>query len=130
MIADIWRSFRRMPLWVQIWVAFFLVPANLLPLLFLGEPLAFWVAGLSVGGMLPNLAIMIAERGLSKRMALPHVLIWTPLVILVGWMLLAGGARDGSFYAVLMVVLVIDLISLAFDYSDLMKWRNGDREIA
>jgi len=129
-IADIWNSFRRMPLWVQIWVAVILVPVNLAPLFFLGEPYAIWVAVLSIGGMIPNLPIMLAERGLSKRMALPHVLIWPPLVVLLGW-LLSGPVGDGGAYAtLLMVVLVVDLISLGFDIPDALRWLRGERDIA
>ncbi len=44
MIADIWRSFRALPLWVQVWVALWLVPMNLLGFAFLPHPLA-WLAG-------------------------------------------------------------------------------------
>ncbi|PCH66894.1 MAG: hypothetical protein COC12_12305 [Rhodobacteraceae bacterium] len=130
MVLDIWNSFRRMPVWVQIWVAFILVPANMAPILFYQEPYAFWVAVLSVGGMMPNLPIMLFDRGLSKRMALPHLVIWTPLVVLLIW-LLSGlvGANDG-YMTMLAVLLVVDLVSLAFDFPDALKWWRGDRDIA
>lgn len=128
--VDIWNSFRRIPGWVQIWVALILVPANLLPLLFLDQPLVGWVAALSVGGVLPNMAIMLGERGLSKRMALPHVVIWPPLVALIGWLLLAGPVLSPGYQRMLMLVLLVDLISLAFDFVDANKWRKGDRDIA
>ena len=130
MIADIWRSYRRMPQWVQVWVAFILVPANLAPVLFLGQPYGIWVAVLSIGGMMPNLAIMMAERGLSKRMALPHVVVWTPLVVVLGWVLFGPVAPVGGFAVMLTVLLVVDLISLGFDYRDTVKWWRGDRAIA
>ncbi|MFT7595503.1 MAG: hypothetical protein ACI8R4_002832 [Paracoccaceae bacterium] len=134
MIVDIWSSFRRMPGWVQIWAALILVPVNLAPLAFLGQPVALWVAlwvaVLSVGGMLPNLWIMLAERGLSKRMAVPHVFIWTPLVVLVGWVLISGPALTPRYTAMLWVLLMVDMVSLGFDYVDAIKWRNGDRAIA
>lgn len=119
-----------MPLWVQIWVAVILVPVNVAPLLFLGEHYSFWVAVLSVGGMAPNLPIMLAERGLSKRMALPHVLIWTPLVVLLGWLLVGPMGESGNYAIMLTVVLVVDLISLGFDFPDAVKWWRGDRGIA
>jgi hypothetical protein len=130
MIGDIWDSFRRMPVWVQIWVAFILVPVNLAPLLFLAEPYAVWVACLSIGGMVPNVAIMVAERGLSKRMALPHLVIWTPLVGLLGWLLMGLTGADQTYVAMLVLVLVVDLISLGFDFPDAVKWLRGDRAIA
>jgi len=130
MISDIWNSFRRLPLWVQIWVAVILVPVNLGPLLFYQEPYAFWVAVLSVGGMLPNLPIMLFDRGLSKRMALPHLVIWTPLVVLLVWLLNGLVGANDSYMTMLAVLLVVDLLSLAFDFPDAFKWWRGDRGVA
>jgi hypothetical protein len=130
MIVEIWQSFRRMPLWVQFWVLVVLAPANLMPLAFVSEPYGLWVAALSVGGMLPNLPIMLLERGLSKRMALPHLLIWTPLVILVGWLLLSDQDLSDGFRTMLIALLIVDLVSLAFDYVDAWKWKQGDRASA
>ena len=88
MVAEIWQSFRRLPLWLQLWVAVILVPVNLVSLLFLGAQQANLAAGLAVGGMAPNLLIMLRERGFSRAMALPHVLIWTPLAIVVAGLLI------------------------------------------
>ena len=131
MIMEIWASFRRMPLWVQIWVAAILVPVNLAPMVFLSEPYAILIACLSVGGMIPNLVIMLAERGLSKRMALPHLVIWGPLVVVLGC-LLAGGlvGASGGYLSMLLLLLMVDLISLGFDIPDAIKWLRGDRAIA
>jgi len=128
-IVDIWNSFRRMPLWVQVWVALILVPVNMAPLFFLGQPYAIWVAVLSIGGLMPNLPIMLNDRGLSKLMALPHLVAWTPLVVLIGW-LLATGAPVGGYWVLLVVLLGVDLISLGFDFPDALKWWRGDRDIA
>lgn len=130
LIGEIWSSFRRMPLWVQVWVAFLLVPVNLLPLMFLWHDFAIPVAVLSVGGMVLNLPIMLADRGFSKRMALPHVCLWSPLIILLVWLL--SGDRDlaNGYRAMLLLVLATDLASLGFDYPDLWKWWRGDRDIA
>ena len=61
MILDIWQSFRRLPLWVQGWVALILVPVNLAALLFLSAPQGTLVALLAVGGMAPNLLIMMRD---------------------------------------------------------------------
>lgn len=121
MIADIWASFRRMPLWVQIWVALILVPVNVAALALLGAPNGLWIAVLAVGGMLPNLGIMIRERGFSKAMALPHVLIWTPLVVLL--LITPKTPLIG-------LILAVDLVSLGFDYPDTIKWLRGDRGVA
>lgn len=129
MIADIWQSFRRLPIWVQIWVGLLLAPANLLALAFLDQPGGVWVAALAILGMAPNLAIIAAERGLSKAMSLPHLVFWTPLLGVIVW-LIASGAASGGYLTFLFLLLAIDAISLAFDYRDAWLWWNGDRKIA
>ncbi|WP_299350173.1 hypothetical protein [uncultured Shimia sp.] len=86
MNSEIWASFRRMPGWVQLWVALVLMPVNLMPLVFWANGAPFWglFALLAVGGMALNLPILLVERGFSKAMAFPHILLWTPLVIGLG----------------------------------------------
>jgi len=130
MIIDIWNSFRRLPLWVQIWMCIILVPVNLATLAFISEPYGLLVAVLAIGGMLPNLGFMATERGLSKAMSLPHLVLWSPLVLLVAWILMTGGALDPNYLTFLWILLVIDVISLAFDFPDAWRWYKGDRAIA
>ena len=57
MILDVWDSFWRLPLWVQVWVGLILVPANLLTLLFVRKKYGKWIAVLAIGGMLPNIPV-------------------------------------------------------------------------
>ena len=133
MISEIWASFRRLPGWVQVWVALILMPVNLLPLYFWAKGEPFWglIAILSVGGMALNLPILLMERGLSKAMSLPHVLLWTPLVIVLAQAVFTGGDGPSDVQDIaLIVLLVVDLVSLTFDYPDAVKWWRGDRAIA
>ncbi len=129
MILDIWQSYRRLPLWVQLWVALILVPVNAASLVFWGAPMGAWLAVMAIGAMLLNWVIMLVERGFSKMMALPHVLIWTPLVVLILWLLAKGDIAPG-YARYLMVLLAVDLFSLALDYADTVKWLKGERHIA
>jgi len=129
LITDIWRSFRALPVWVQIWVGLILVPVNVAALLFIFEPMGLTIAALAVGGLLPNLALMIKERGLSKAMALPHLLIWTPLVLIL-ILNLNNPLISAPFQNYIWGLLLIDGISLAFDMPDAVKWWRGDRAIA
>lgn len=128
MILEIWRSFRRLPLWVQLWVALVLVPVNAAALLFLAQPAGPWLAAMAVGAMLCNGVLMLIERGFSKVMALPHVLIWTPMLGLILWLL----AQDipSAYRSYLVILLAVDVISLILDYIDSRKWLSGDRKIA
>ncbi len=128
LIHDIWSSFRRMPGWVQIWVALILVPVNMAALVFIGAPGGLAVALLAVGGMVPNLFIMMRERGLSKAMALPHLVIWTPLIGVILVTLVGDG--PSAFHRFLWLLLAVDVLSLGFDFPDALKWARGDRKVA
>lgn len=127
LVGAIYASFRALPGWVQFWVGLVLVPVNMASLLFLWQPLGFWIAGLANIAMLLNLVVMIRERGFSRLMALPHLLPWTALVILV---MLALPAAGGLYRGYLWLLLVTDLISLGFDFRDARAWLKGSRQVA
>lgn len=118
-LLDIYRSLRAMPLWVQIWMVFILVPANLAPLAFWSEPQGPLIASLALLGMLFNVPLLWLDRGFSRRMALPHLPFWSALVIL-----LIFARPDGSpaYQNLLSALLVINAISLIFDYRDAWLW--------
>ena len=128
MIAAIWYSYRRLPLWVQLWVALILVPVNAASLAFVAQPGGAWLAAMAVGAMLCNGVLMLVERGFSRAMALPHVLIWTPMLGLVLWLL----AQDipAGYRAYLLILMAVDVISLILDVIDTRRWLSGDREVA
>lgn len=128
MILQIWQSYRRLPLWVQLWVALILVPINAASLFLLKHPAGAWLALMAVGAMLCNGVLMLVERGFSKVMALPHVLIWTPMLGLILWLLNQDIAE--SYRSYLIVLLAVDVVSLILDVIDSRKWLSGDRKIA
>ena len=117
----IWKSFGALPLWVKIWMVLVLGPVNMASIFFLDEPQGVLIAILAYGGMILNLPIIWVEKGMSKMMSLPHVLVWTPLMFVL-WPLL------GAPYAT--ILFVVNLISLVFDYVDSWKWLKGDRAVA
>ena len=130
-LKSAWQSWWRLPRWVIVWVAVILVPINLASLLFVAQPFGVWVAVLAVMGMAINVPIILIERGFSKLMSLPHLILWTPLVALIVWALWFGDAALSSIFAgFLVVLLVIDVVSLVFDYPDFFKWLRGDRATA
>ncbi len=136
MIGEIWRSYRALPLWVQGWVLVILVPVNMASLALLGQESGAAVAALAIGAMLLNGVIMLIERGFSKAMALPHVVIWTPLVLWIVWMLATGtgaaaqmGMQTGAG-RVLWLLLAVDLVSLVLDWRDAWLWLRGERQVA
>jgi phosphoglycerol transferase MdoB-like AlkP superfamily enzyme len=127
LIMALWQSFRSMPAWVQIWVVGILVPVNMASLFFMAEPLGYWVAGLANVGMILNLPVMIWYRGFSRAMALPHLVPWTALVILIAFF---RPDVSGCYDIYLWILLVTNVISLAFDYVDAVRWFRGERDVA
>ena len=127
LIADIFHSFMALPHWVKIWVFVILVPVNFASILFLSEPGGTWIAILAIGAILCNLPVLLIERGFSNTMALPHLIPWT---ILVAWLLFWRPDGSEIFVGYLWLVLVVDAISLVFDYPDAFKWYKGERKVA
>lgn len=127
MIKDIWNSFRALPAWVQIWVAFILAPVNMATLLFINQPGGLLVAGLANLAMMLNMPVMLRERGFSKLMGLPHLIPWTILVYILAFQ---RPAAEGLYDTFLTVLLITNTISLLFDYPDTLRWFQGDRAVA
>ena len=127
MIRDIWLSFRAMPLWVQLWVGLILVPVNAASVLFIFQPGGLLVAILANIAMVLNLPVMLRERGFSRLMAVPHLLPWTILVI---WLAFFRPPAEGAYQAYLTVLVIVDAVSLAFDYPDALRWLRGERDVA
>ena len=129
MIKDLWQSFMRLPLWVRLWVVVFLAPVNAATLAFLGEPYGLVIALLAYAGMVPNIAIMGIERGVSRLMAVPHLIFWTPMLIVVVIALSGDAVSSPVHYGFLGLLFVVDMVSLAFDARDTRDWWNGKRAI-
>lgn len=127
MLTEIWKSFRAMPAWVQIWVAFLLVPINMASIFFIDQPSGVWIVILAIGAMMLNIPVMLYDRGFSKLMAFPHLIPWTILVI---WIAFAHPVGSAGYDSYLWILLITNIISLGFDYPDALKWWNGDRGVA
>lgn len=127
MLLEIWKSFRSMPTWVQIWVGILLVPINLFSLAFVTQPSGIWIAVLAIGAMAINVPIMFVERGFTKTMALPHILPWTYLVV---WLIVARPVGTEAYGTYLLILLITDITSLGFDYPDTINWFRERRKAA
>ena len=124
MISDIWTSYRRLPLWVQGWVALWLAPINFASIFFISERNGLWLFVLMVAGIAPNLPIMMKARGMTDLMALPHLIAWPPLLLMIVITLVQGTTNTHA--AFLVVLFITDLVSLIFDAADFRHWKNGD----
>ena len=126
MLTEIWKSFRAMPAWVQVWVTLLLVPINMAAIFFIDQPSGVWIAILAIGAMMLNMPVMLYDRGFSKLMAFPHLIPWTILVL---WIAVARPVGSDGYGTYLWILLVTNIISLGFDYPDALKWWKGDRGI-
>ncbi len=127
LLTDCLQSYRALPIWVQIWVMFILMPMNMASLYFIGEPMGLWVAFLANIAMMMNLPVMIRDRGFSKLMAVPHLIPWIALVALL---LLWRPDVTGLYDWYLTALLITNIISLFFDIPDAISWFGGSREVA
>jgi hypothetical protein len=122
LVAAIWESFLELPMWVRIWLMGILVPVNMASVFFVGQPNGPLISVLAVGGLAIGTALMLYERGFTRLLALGHIVSWTPLVL---WLIFAMPDGSDGYGTYLWILLVADLISLAFDYPDLAKWMSS-----
>ncbi len=123
------QAIAEQPQWVQLWL-------NVLVVGTLGLPAALliWSKTRVIGLM--TLTIVLAagfsvlwlydRMGYVKLLGLPHVLLWTPLVI---YQIGQFQRRDLPPLPKLLLGCVIAtmLISLAFDYTDVLRYIMGER---
>ena len=131
-ILTIWRSYRSLPLWVQVWVGGILVPANAAAFALTNTPSGHWAAWAAAFVVATNVPIMWMEQGMSKLMSVPHLVAWIPLQVFLALRLTgaAGSAPlEQAEFVLALMLLVVNGISLAFDALDSLKWWRGERHV-
>lgn len=128
-LRDCWASFRTLPGWVQWWVGGVLIPVNALPFFWLDTPTGRLGAAASVVVIVSNVPVMLAERGMSRLLSIPHLIAWIPLcaTLLSRWF--SDQPIATSERALLVALLAVNGISLLFDGIDSWRWLRGEREI-
>jgi len=117
------------PQWLSIWLPILLAGAFVLPL-----SLLIWkstrltailclVASL-LGGVGVNL--MYSKMGYVKLIGLPHIIFWTPLALFL-WFKIRTPTTDKVARIIMSVILATIVISLVFDYFDVIRYLLGDR---
>ena len=97
-MTDIWRSWRSLPLWVQIWVVGILVPVNVLPFFLLESAVGQAGALAALLVLVTNGPLMWVYRGMNKVLSIPHLIAWGPLEIYLLMLLSESGFRaDASW---------------------------------
>mgnify|MGYP006919624262 FL=1 len=117
------------PAWLGYWLNWLLFGAFILPF-----ALLIWrqsrVAGLAtiIASAAGAFAVnwLFDRMGYVKLLGLPHIIVWTPLA----WYLFIQMRRaDMPRWPkrIIVVVLATILISLAFDYADVLRYALGER---
>ena len=117
------------PAWVTWWLNWLLVGAFILPLVLLIWKRSRKVGAITfvvsvVAGLLVNW--MYQQMGYVRLLGLPHIVLWTPLALYLYYSARQPDMPKSARY-ILWVVLLTILVSLAFDYTDAIRWLLGDR---
>ena len=129
-ILDLYMSFRRLTVPTQVWMMLFLAPANFLTLALVDGPLGFIIPLLSMLGFIPNLGIAWAQNGFSSALAFPHLVFWTPQVLILGSYLAQTHVNTSFAYIAYAAVFAINTVSLLFDIREVVRWCGGQKSIA
>lgn len=117
------------PMWVQIWVNILFLGAFVLPLALLIWPASRRAAIVTVlASALAAAGIfwMFGKFGYVRLLGLPHVLIWTPIMIFL-WGQSKRPDMPGKARIVMMIIMAVITVSLVFDYIDVARYILGDR---
>ncbi len=123
------EAIAQQPQWVQIWLNILLLGAFVLPavLLIWRQTRVAGLVSLIVSATAAYGVVWLYDRmGYVKLLGLPHLFLWTPLVIY-----LIGQFRRDDLPQIprvlLGAVIATLLISLAFDFSDVIRYILGER---
>jgi len=130
MLSDIWKSYLGLLTWVKIWVFLILVPVNIASIWFVGNPGSSIIVNFAIAGLLFNAIPLWFDRGFSSAMAIPHVIFWTPLIIILVYYLMISEVFLTDHYRYFLIILMVcNLISLSFDIPDLFKWFRDRKKV-
>jgi hypothetical protein len=122
------QSIAQQPQWVQYWLYILIFGIVALPL-----TLLIWkqtrltavitIAASVIAGL--GVSSLYDQLGYVKLLGLPHIILWTPLALY-----LYGQIKREDMPAwpkrIMMVVLAVFVVSLVFDYVDLVRYVLGD----
>lgn len=114
------------PLWVQYWLKFMGV------VLMLAIPFAFvrvearW-AMLVIALTLPAMIALHSVIGYVRLLGIVHVVIWTPFVIYLWRRRDRWRVKETISGKWVLVLFATMIVSLAFDYTDVVRWLSGER---
>lgn len=125
-VAEFVRDIAAGPAWVAAWVAF------MGAVFMLAIPFAFsrvearWTL-VAMAFTFPSMIALYSIVGYVRLLGLIHVIFWTPLAIYLWRRRGEWGSREHLADKWILLLFATILLSLAFDYSDLIRYLLGDR---
>jgi hypothetical protein len=123
------EAIRQQPEWVQIWL-------NIMAVVIIGTVVVLLFSRATrrdalimlVANVANAFAVlwMFGELGYVRLLGLPHIIIWTPLVVYL-WRRLGDPGIVAPFRQVILLFIATVIISLAFDYTDTARYLLGER---
>ena len=123
------QALETQPLWVQYWNYFMVFCIVLVPLSLLIWKQSRLAAVIVVAAsLLAGVGVyrIFDALGYVKLLGLPHIIVWTPLV----WFLFRQIKRNDMPVwprRIMLVVMAVCLVSLMFDYVDVVRYVLGER---
>lgn len=122
------RSFMRLPLWVRLWLVSILLPVNAAAFFMKDTPTGHRAARAAVFVAAVNGPMILAQRGWGKVLAVPHLVVWPPLLLFAARRMSEPYvSRREKIYA--FIVLAVNGVSLVFDIVDAWRWAKGERRV-
>lgn len=115
-------DFAKQPMWVQVWVNF-LGLVNFSSVLFVRRSrLALYVL-VAITLAVISLIYLHSQFGYVRLLGLPHVILWTPMLIYF-WKIVPG-METSLLKKYLYLLMATNFISLLFDYVDVARYFLG-----
>ncbi|PWE29292.1 hypothetical protein DDZ14_17825 [Maritimibacter sp. 55A14] len=117
------------PPMVRLWVYWMVAVMTFIPLTLMlqAETRRLGLILLLVGAVTAALMVgLFNQVGFVRLLGLPHILVWTPLLV---WLIakLRRGELTGGPRTMIIVVAATIAVSLVFDYIDVIRYILGDR---
>jgi len=116
------------PSWLRVWLPLLLLGGVIAPLVLLVWSKSRLIGAISFAvGIIAMIATnyMYTQMGYVKLLGLPHIIMWTPLVI---YLILQNRKDDMPVWPqrIITFMIVILGISLVFDYVDVLRYFLGN----
>lgn len=122
------ESIATQPQWIQYWLLWMggVILVSLVVFLF-SKPtrLDALVILLTTLGVYASMMWLFQQVGYVRLLGIVHVIFWTPLAIYL-WLRLKNGRLSFPFRHVMGVLFLTTIVSLAFDYTDVVRYWLGD----